>query len=206
MSLVYEASGLRQYYGGELALFVPEFRLEQGEALVLKGPNGSGKSTFLRLLAFLEAPSEGSLRFCLSGEPRRQCSLLLQEPWLLQANVFSNVVLGARLRGETAGLEARYAAAMQACGFADPAAFARRRPHALSGGEKQRVALAARLALEPAVLLLDEPTAYVDSQSSQRIIAALRQASQSGVTVICATHDQGLGKALAARPMSLGRF
>ncbi|MBD5642026.1 MAG: ABC transporter ATP-binding protein [Desulfovibrio sp.] len=205
MSLVYEAQNLRQAYGGLPALQISAFRLEKGDALILQGPNGSGKSTFLRLLAFLEKPSGGSLRYFGGREPRRECTLLLQEPWLLHATVFQNVVLGLKLRGIRQDLRASYEAAMRASGFDRPEAYALRRPAALSGGEKQRVALAARLALKPVVLLLDEPTAYVDSRSAACILDALRAAHQAGLTIVCASHDPGIAQALGAATMAIER-
>lgn len=205
MSLIYEAYDLKKYYNQVLALDIPFFGLAKGAALVLEGPNGSGKSTFLRLLAFIEQPSSGSLRYLDSSEPRMYCTLLLQDPWLLHASVFTNVTLGLRLRGIRSDLVARYNNAMTSAGFAAPEQLARRMPASLSGGERQRVALASRLILQPAVLLLDEPTAHVDAASAARIMEALRQASQKGVTIICATHDPELASLLNARKMLMKR-
>lgn len=203
MSLIYEAHDLKKYYGSTLVLDMPEFGLQQGAALTLEGANGSGKSTFLRLLAFLEEPASGYLRFLGEGEPRRHCALLLQEPWLLRFSVFANVVLGLKLRGIRDNIEQKYRQAMLDAGFEEPELFARRKPAALSGGEKQRVALASRLILEPAVLLLDEPTAHVDAQSARHIIVALRKARERGMTIVCATHDEDLAKAIDAGTLKM---
>ena len=203
MSVIYQASNLRKYYGGELALDLPEFSLEKGATLVLEGPNGSGKSTLLRILAFLEEPTSGTLTLACEGEPRRNCTLLLQEPWLLRSRVFDNVALGLRLRGIRSNLQAHFNAAMQAAGFQEPERYAMRRQDALSGGERQRVALAARLILNPAVLLLDEPTAHVDAKSAEHIKNALLKAHATGMTIICATHDENLASALHAEKMRL---
>lgn len=203
MALIYRATGLKKYYGSHPALVIPEFSLEKGACLALMGRNGAGKSTFLRLLAFLEKPDQGELSFFGDGEPRERCSLLLQEPWLTRASVFRNVVLGLRLRGDRADLPARFADAMRACGFAKPEEFARRAPGSLSGGEKQRVALAARLILNPSVLLLDEPTTYVDAQSADCIFAALKRFRARGATIVCATHDRGLVDGLSAEIFKL---
>lgn len=203
MSLIYEARNLKKYYGQSLVLDMPEFALSKGAALTLEGANGSGKSTFLRLLAFLEEPTSGQLAFLGEGEPRRHCALLLQEPWLLRLSVFANVVLGLKLRGIRANLGQKYRAAMLDAGFEEPDLFARRKPAALSGGEKQRVALAARLILEPEVLLLDEPTAHVDTQSGRHILGALRKARERGTTIVCATHDEELAKAIDASTLKM---
>lgn len=199
MKPIYEARDLVKTYNGHIALSLAEFHLQEGEMAVLTGPNGSGKSTLLRLLAFLEVPTSGTLRYHgAQTTPRREVTMLLQEPYLLRAAVRENVTLGLRLRGEKRGLDARFQAAMQAVGFADPAALARRGPRELSGGERQRVALAARLALRPAVLLLDEPTSNVDAKSARAIVAAVEHSLSEGISVVCATHDSALLRALKA--------
>lgn len=205
MSLLYEAHDLRQIYNGVTVLEISSFKLEKGASLVLTGPNGSGKSTFLRLLSFLEQPSSGSLKYYGSTEPRLECPLLLQEAWLLHETVFQNVVLGLQLRGMRDNLMGKFCRAMGAAGFEQPELFIRRRPGSLSGGEKQRVALASRLILEPQVLLLDEPTAYVDQKSAACISSALHSEQERGASIICATHDMGLARSLNAARMELTR-
>lgn len=204
MSLAYAARDICKYYGNHLALRRVSFQLFKGESLVLTGPNGSGKSTLLRLLAFLEPPSSGELQFFGNqGFPRRQITLLLQEPYLFRESVFHNVTLGLRIRGICKDLNGAYSSAMAAAGFLDPRAFARRRPYQLSGGERQRVALASRLILDPLVLLLDEPTSYVDSSSARTIVAALSAYRSSGGTLVCATHDISLMASLSARELNV---
>ena len=101
----------------------------------------------------------------------------------------SNVAYGLRVRGirNASELQNRIAASLLAVGL-DPAVFLHRRRHELSGGECQRVALAARLALRPRVLLMDEPTASVDQQSAERIALAARHAADSGSAVVV-SHD-----------------
>lgn len=205
MSVLYEGRDLTQVYNGRTALALPEFRMERGEALALTGPNGSGKSTLLRLLAFLETPASGVLRYHGDGgEPRREVTLLLQDPYLLRETVFRNVTLGLRLRGRGREMEDAFRAAMRAVGFERPGDMASRTSRALSGGERQRVALAARLALRPTVLLLDEPTSNVDIRSARAIVAAVRRCMAEGTSVVYATHDQGLLDALGGRVLRLG--
>lgn len=203
MTLIYAARNLKKYYGSKLVLDLDNFALSKGEILILKGPNGGGKSTFLRLLAFLEKPSSGTLQFFGGAEPRRECSLLLQEPWLMRSSVYANVILGLKLRGIRENLKDKYRTAMKAAGFKYPEDFEKRLPSALSGGEKQRVALAARLILNPSVLLLDEPTAYVDSESEKYIMKAFLAAHAGGATIICATHDNAFDAIPNARAMIL---
>jgi tungstate transport system ATP-binding protein len=160
------------------------------------GPNGSGKSTLLKLAGFVEKPSAGMIRFDgLPGEPfdsriRRRICLMPQEPFLLKRTVFSNVAYGLRVRNDRSRLELRVHQALAWVGLSAHD-FADRPWFALSGGEAQRVALAARLVLKPDALLLDEPTANVDAFSSQLIKeAALRAREEWGTTLLIASHDQ----------------
>lgn len=206
MSALYELRGVKQRYGGRTVLHLPELRIERGETLALTGPNGAGKSTLLRLFAFLESPAEGSLHFYGTPNcpPRQQATLLLQEPYLLKTTVFENVVYGLRVRGRRQGLDEAATAVMETVGFARAAQMLRRRWKELSGGEKQRVALAARLILQPLALLLDEPTSSVDAASAKAIEAAVRAAALAGTTVVAASHDMAWLSGLAARRLELG--
>lgn len=201
---LYEARNLVQRYNGREALNMPHLAIEQGETVFLTGPNGCGKSTLLRLLAFLERPAEGILRYAGGAEGRKEVTLLLQDPYLLHMSVFNNVVLGLKFRNQTADLRQTFERCMQAAGFGDPWNFADRGPRELSGGERQRVALASRLALRPRVLLLDEPTANVDAASARALAQAVKNCNTDGITVVCATHDPALLRSLDAREIKLG--
>lgn len=210
MSLLYEVRGLVRRYGRVTALDLPalgvdELRIHSGRVLTLVGYNGSGKSTLLRLLAFLEEPDEGRIIYHGGEDPRREVSLLLQEPYLLKTTVFENVVLGLKLRGRRDGLEEAYQAVMRQVGFDDPDAMRRRGPNALSGGERQRVALASRLVLRPRALLLDEPTSNVDVRSARAIAAAVARCRAEGAAIVCSTHDPALMRALGGEQLKLGQ-
>ena len=201
---LYEARNLAQRYNGREALNIQYLAIEEGEAVFLTGPNGCGKSTLLRLLAFLERPAAGELRYAGGAEGRKEATLLLQDPYLLHMSVFNNVALGLKFRNQTGELRQVFERCMQAAGFDDPWNFADRGPRELSGGERQRVALASRLALRPRVLLLDEPTANVDAASARAIALAVRNSTAEGMTVVCATHDPALLRAIDAREIKLG--
>ena len=201
---LYEARNLVQRYNGREALNIQYLAIEEGEAVFLTGPNGCGKSTLLRLLAFLERPAAGELRYAGGAEGRKEATLLLQDPYLLHMSVFNNVALGLKFRNQTGELRQVFERCMQAAGFDDPWNFADRGPRELSGGERQRVALASRLALRPRVLLLDEPTANVDAASARAIALAVRNSTAEGMTVVCATHDPALLRAIDAREIKLG--
>ncbi len=193
---IYEIEALEHIYAGRSVLRIEQLAIEAGGIVGLVGPNGSGKSTLLKLLGLIEKPSRGSLRFRgkvldpFAPRARHHVTLLPQEPSLMKRNVFRNVAYGLRLRGQTDQLEARVQEALSFVGL--PAEhFARRPWYALSGGETLRAALAARLALKPRVLLLDEPTAGVDAASAHLIKdAALRAQREWGTTLIVASHDR----------------
>ncbi|WP_243545844.1 energy-coupling factor ABC transporter ATP-binding protein [Pseudodesulfovibrio tunisiensis] len=185
---------IRQQYGGRTVLEIPALDIQPGTIVGLAGPNGSGKSTLLRLLAFLEAPASGQV--CFEGQPEsigpggvhRHVTLLVQEPYLLKRSVFANVAYGLKVRGET-DITPKVAEALEQVGL-DFKEFAKRSWFELSGGECQRVALAARLILRPKALLMDEPTASLDTTSATRIrTAALSARTDQGTTLVIASHD-----------------
>ncbi|WP_461211304.1 ATP-binding cassette domain-containing protein [Desulfocurvus sp. DL9XJH121] len=196
MSALYELRDIVQEYGGREVLRVPALDVPERGIMGLAGPNGSGKSTLLRLLAFLEAPAGGEVGFRgralgVGDEwARREVTLMTQEPYLLRRGVAANVGYGLKVRG-VRGEEARgrVESALDMVGL-PPELFARRSWRELSGGEAQRVALAARLVLRPRVLLLDEPTASLDEESAERIHdAALTARERWGTTLVVVSHD-----------------
>ena len=195
MSALYELRDVVQRYDDRVVLDIPRLDLTAGSIVGLAGPNGGGKSTLLRLLAFLETPVRGEVRF--DGQPslgrefelRRLVTCFPQEPYLLKRSVRANVGYGLAVRGET-GIPARVDEALTLVGL-DPGRFAGRQWSQLSGGEVKRVALAARLALRPRVLLLDEPTANLDRDSAERVRQAVAAARDSwGTTLVVSGHDQ----------------
>jgi tungstate transport system ATP-binding protein len=120
---------------------------------------------------------------------RSWVTLLIQEPYLMRRSVFDNVAYGLKIRGDNRETRSRVSKVLEQVGL-EPENFARRKWTALSGGEAQRVALAARLILKPNVLLLDEPTASVDAHSARLIRkASLKAREEWGTTLVVATHD-----------------
>lgn len=192
---IYEIRSLKHSYGGQAVLSIDHLTVKQANIVGLVGPNGSGKSTLLRLLGLIERPSQGNILYKgqfvepFSDEARFHITLLPQEPFLLKRSVFKNVSYGLKLRGNSGDTADRVNEALSLVGLSSED-FAQRPWYALSGGEAQRVALAARLALKPKVLLLDEPTASVDAVSAQLIKeATLRARQELGTTLIVASHD-----------------
>jgi tungstate transport system ATP-binding protein len=192
---IFEIRSLKHTYAGKTVLDIEHLKVQPASILGLIGPNGSGKSSLLRLLGLTERPSRGEILFNgrrvepFSDEARFCITLLPQEPFLMRRRVLNNVSYGLKLRGNGKEVVRRVDEALSLVGLSFKE-FARRPWYALSGGESQRVALAARLALAPQVLLLDEPTASVDAASAQLIKeASLRARREMGTTLIVASHD-----------------
>ena len=192
---MYQIKNIDHYYGDKQVLSIEDVSIPSASIVGLIGPNGSGKSTLLKLLGFLEEPTYGEILFKgqkiapFSDGVRFKVTLLPQEPYLMRRSVFDNVGYGLKIRGDTSDLKSRVGEALAQVGL-DPENFVKRKWGALSGGEAQRVALAARLILKPEVLLLDEPTASVDSHSARLIRkASLKAREEWGTTLVVATHD-----------------
>lgn len=168
----------------------------------LLGPSGSGKSTLLRLLNRLADPDQGTVRFHGTDvreldplELRRRVGLVPQLPAPVAGTVADNVCFGPRLHGEQVDPEQ----ALRLAGL-DPS-FAERDASRLSVGEQQRVMLARALALEPEVLLLDEPTAALDEDTKEAVEATL--ASLPAVSLVLVTHERAQAERLADRIIRL---
>jgi tungstate transport system ATP-binding protein len=192
---LYTMRGLTHVYRGKTVLSIDRLDLPRGGIVGVIGPNGSGKSTFLRLAGFVERPTAGEVLFDgkpaspFSPEVRNRVTLLPQEPFLMKRTVLNNVAYGLRIRKASDHLSERVDKALSYVGL-DGKDFAQRPSYALSGGEAQRVALAARLILKPEVLLMDEPTASIDALSAQLIKDAVLKARRDwGTTLIVASHD-----------------
>ena len=192
---IYRIDQVVHRYHREPVLVIDRLNIEPKSIVGLVGPNGSGKSTLLKLMAFIVRPSEGRIRF--KGVPaapfdatvRFDVTLLTQDPYLMKRSVFKNIAYGLKIRGDRGDWAQSVNDALTMVGL-DPVAFSKRYWDELSGGEAQRVALAARLVLRPRVLLLDEPTASVDAASSELIrTASLRARDEWGTTLVVSSHD-----------------
>src|ERR1700736_1903669 len=175
--------------------------VKPGEFVALLGPSGCGKSTLLYLIAGLENATGGEIRSFKSPvtSPSPDRSLIFQEtslfPWL---TVWQNVSFGLSIRGD--GLEQRKAAARAALQRVGLAEAMDKRPDELSGGMRQRVAVARALAMRPKVLLMDEPFAALDVQTRQKMQDFLLDVwRESGASVLFVTHHIDEAVALADR-------
>lgn len=200
------------YGPGALALKDITVDIYAGDRIALLGSNGAGKSTLLRVLVGLQPPCSGQLR--VEGEPveptragrerlRHFCGMVLQDPddQLFAHSVEADVAFGPLNNGAGAA-EAELAArtALERMGVAHLVA---RRVSALSLGEKKRVAIAGVLAMQPRVLLLDEPTAGLDYPGATALAAALWERSEEGAAVVVATHDTDFAVEWATRAVVL---
>jgi cobalt/nickel transport system ATP-binding protein len=202
--MLFEVDRLTYCYQGVTALRELSLQIAEGTRVALLGANGSGKSTLLRLLDGLYFPENGMVRFrgedlceehfaddAFAFDFRRQVGMVFQNPdvQLFNPTVFDEVAFGPlQLRWPKAQVRDRVAEILDRLRISN---LKDRIPHRLSGGEKKRVALASVLVLDPAVLLLDEPTAGLDPRSQSQLIDLLVEWGGGAKTVITATHDLG---------------
>jgi tungstate transport system ATP-binding protein len=193
-----------QSYNGRTVVDIEQLQIHQNEVLAIVGPSGAGKSTLLRLLAFLEFPQRGRIkyagRYCQDNWPdlaaRRRVTMVFQRPLLLRGSVMDNVAYGLGLRGIANG-DAQTASILDKLGLDT---LARASAQTLSGGEMQRVALARALVLRPDVLLLDEPTANLDPYNIKLIEGIVTHANQrQATTIVIVTHNIFQARRLAHR-------
>ena len=209
--------GISKRFGAHRALDGVDLRVAPGELLALLGPSGSGKTTLLRLIAGLELMSEGTLAF--DGEDagpltiqERRIGFVFQHYALFRhMTVFDNVAYGLKARPRRARpsrreIGTRVNELLDVVRLGDLGA---RYPSQLSGGQKQRVAFTRALAIEPRMLLLDEPFGALDAKVRKDLRSWLREIhDRTGLTTIFVTHDQTEAMEIADRVaiMSSGRI
>jgi len=203
---VIETEGLTKVYFNDShpsvqAVKDVSLRIERGEIVLISGPNGSGKTTLLSMLGCLLSPHSGTIRICgrevselsageLADFRLRHVGFIFQNFRLLDSlTVHENVELSLVLAGiRRPASRERAAAALEELSMSHRAGFF---PKTLSGGEKQRVAVARALVTDPDVILADEPTGSLDSNAGQAAVLLLRQAAQKrGKTVVIVSHDE----------------
>ena len=172
---------------GKKALSDISFCVEKGGFLGITGPSGGGKTTLLRLLAGLLKPSAGQI--LTEGSPRISMAFQFPEHQLFEQTVLKDVMYGPLNMGlDASSAEERARAALKDAGLADEKLYARS-PFRLSGGEKRRAALAGILAMDPDVLLLDEPACALDPAGHDSILQCIAALNRQGKTVIMVSHD-----------------
>jgi tungstate transport system ATP-binding protein len=209
--MLYELDGIKRIFRGKTALDIPQLTIDKGQIYTLIGPNGAGKTTLLHLLAFLDRPTDGILRFCgeeVTSSPkklvtmRRRAVLLDQYPILFTGPVWKNVEYGLKIRGVSKfERQKRVEEVLDLVGLNS---FLKADAHKLSGGETKRIALARALAVRPEVLLCDEPGANVDKENQEIILNILDHINKTEKTsVIFSTHYLAQGRSLADQTLML---
>ena len=193
---MYRLQSIRKCYGSNVALDIEELTIAEGRLYTLTGANGAGKSTLLSILAFLAPPTSGEIFYAGKRvdwdhgsveEYRRKVTLLHQSPYLFGGSVRDNVAFGLKVRGIPGEEQRRIVdRALDGVGLQG---FRDRKARELSGGEAQRVAMARALALKPEVLLLDEPLANIDRETTGLLETVIASLPAQGTTVIMTTHD-----------------
>src|SRR3984885_7430058 len=190
-----EAEGISKRFGDFVALEDVSLDVPEGGLTALLGPSGSGKSTLLRIIAGLEAPDGGTIRIAGRDVTRtrpqdRGIGFVFQHyAAFAHMSVFENVAFGLKIRKRKApDVRARVEELLKLVGLTQ---WAGQGPHQLSGGQSQRMALARALAVEPRVLLLDEPFGALDANVRAELRRWLRRLhDEQGVTTVLVTHDQ----------------
>jgi tungstate transport system ATP-binding protein len=195
MTPLIELRDITKSYHGSTVLHIPRLVIKQGGIYGIMGPNGAGKTTLLSIAAFLLTPTSGTIYWegadvdtMDKHQFRKKVTLIIQNPYLFHTTVEKNVAYGLKTRRIPP--QERKEKVEESLRLVGLSGFDKRMAHELSGGEAQRVAIARALALEPQVLLLDEPTANVDRQGIEQLETILRQLNEKfKITIIVATHD-----------------
>jgi putative spermidine/putrescine transport system ATP-binding protein len=191
-------TGIRKTFGAEAVVKDFNLKVERGELVTFLGPSGCGKTTTLRMIAGFETPTEGSIR--IDGRDvthlsaRRRAIGMVFQAYALFPNmtVERNIAFGLKVAGKPAAeIKARVDEMLALIKLSD---LAGRFPHQLSGGQQQRVAIARALVNRPALLLADEPTGNLDSQTSIEIMGVFQKLNEQGITIVMVTHELDIAR------------
>src|SRR4030043_2428837 len=181
LSTILEVKNLEVKREGTILLNIPSLSIEKGEIMALIGPNGAGKTTFLQTLSYLLKPFQGEIFFRGKKvethisvlEYRRKLAMVFQDPLLFDTTVFNNVASGLKIRGmKKKEMEDRVIEQLDRFGINH---LSHRSAKTLSGGEAQRTSLARAFALQPEIILLDEPFTSLDPPTRESLIEDLEQ-------------------------------
>ena len=201
-----EVKGLKKEFNGLKVLNGIDYKIKQGEKIVVIGPSGSGKSTFLRCLNLLEEPTEGEVWFdgVNITDPQNDINKMRQKMGMVFQHfnlfphmtvlgniTFAPVRLGLQTKEEANANAMRL---LKRIGLEDKA---NEYPNRLSGGQKQRIAIVRALAMNPEVLLFDEPTSALDPEMVGEVLDLIRELANEGMTMVIVTHEMGFARDVA---------
>ena len=203
-----EVKGLKKEFNGLKVLNGIDYKIKQGEKIVVIGPSGSGKSTFLRCLNLVEEPTEGEVWFdgVNITDPQNDINKMRQKMGMVFQHfnlfphmtvlgniTFAPVRLGLQTKEEANANAMRL---LKRIGLEDKA---NEYPNRLSGGQKQRVAIVRALAMNPEVLLFDEPTSALDPEMVGEVLDLIRELANEGMTMVIVTHEMGFAREVGTR-------
>ncbi|MCE9632628.1 MAG: ABC transporter ATP-binding protein [Methylophilales bacterium] len=200
MNSIFSLQNLRKSHGERLLLNVEALEMLRGSTYLLLGENGVGKTTLLKIMAGLEAADNGNFQF--DGQSVNNASeraalaprliYVHQHSYLFYTSVAENIGYGLKLRGIAKNERDQLVAAEMA--WAGISHLRDVPPNQLSGGEKQRVAMARARVLKPELLLLDEPTANLDDAAREQVVELIAHMRDANNCVVIATHDKELSE------------
>ena len=213
MADMIEIKHLNKYFGDLHVLKDINLTVKRGEKLVMIGPSGSGKSTLIRCVDYLEEPTSGEV--IIDGTPltkknhlemaRKYSSMVFQQFNLFpHLSVKKNVMLAQQKVLKRSKEEAEKIAIeeLTKVGLAERIDFM---PSQLSGGQQQRVAIARALSMNPHVMLFDEATSALDPEMVKEVLDTMIGLAQSGMTMLCVTHEMGFARTVADRVIFMDR-
>lgn len=197
MTALFKLSNVSKIYGTREVLKIKHLEITPGQVYSILGPNGSGKTTLLRTMSLLTVNNTGQLKVfgeTINWSPsqllrlRRQMAMVTQSSFMFEGSVYYNVAYGLRVRKTPERMVKRKVQeSLELMGMSKFMDYPARN---LSGGEKQKVAIARAIAIKPKVLFLDEPTSSIDPSSSVEIEHYIKQINETGTTtIIMITHN-----------------
>ncbi len=203
-----EVKNLTKKFGNLLVLDNVSETIKDGEKIVIIGPSGGGKSTFLRCLNMLEPPTSGTILFDGTDitSPKTNINKIRQKMGMVfqHFNLFANKTVLQNLTHAPVMLklmnkneaEEKAFSLLERIGLVDKANAL---PSSLSGGQQQRIAIARSIMMNPEVILFDEPTSALDPEMVGEVLALMKDLANTGMTMICVTHEMGFAREFAQR-------
>lgn len=205
MTIKIHAQHLSMRFKDRVLFHIPSLSIGPNDAIYLKGDNGVGKTTLLKILSGLLKPSTGHVQApndnwyhkLFSRTGRKEVIYLHQSPYLFDGSVYQNVVYGIRYQKES--VKDKRAQVITALRMVGLETVADEHISVLSGGEKQRVAMARAWILKPSILLMDEPSASLDQDSIERLVIMAKDLLQRGSSIVITSHQKNALTALCRK-------